>query len=96
MCSSGPPVMPQYYNVQHSWPVYQAQAAAVMQGQQRQLQGSGQHTPSGPGTPQPQLLRGQTARPLTPQQQQQQQNPMDNVNPLQTPGTISAVLLLVI
>jgi len=81
--SLGPPVLPQYYNVQPSWGVYPPQA--VMQAQ-RQLQTSGQHTPSGPGTPQPQLLRGQTARPLTPQQQQQQQQQMDAMTPLHTPG----------
>uniref|UniRef100_A0AAU7VFF2 Pumilio-like protein 2 n=1 Tax=Enchytraeus coronatus TaxID=208440 RepID=A0AAU7VFF2_9ANNE len=84
----GQTMMPQFYNVQPSWPMYQPQAMLHQQQQQRQQQlQSGQQTPTGPGTPQPvqQLLRTQMpTRPMTPQQQQQQQ--MDAMTPIQTPG----------
>jgi len=56
-----------------SWGVYPAQNNMM----------SGQQTPT-PGTPQSAMMRSQTARSVTPQQQQQQQH--DGLTALHTPG----------
>jgi len=57
-----------------SWGVYPAAQNAMM---------SGQQTPT-PGTPQPAMMRSQTTRSVTPQQQQP--DSMTAATPLHTPG----------
>ncbi|KAL3889995.1 hypothetical protein ACJMK2_002304 [Sinanodonta woodiana] len=57
---AGPTVIPQYYGVQTPWGIYPANLFQQQQGQQ---------TPQGMSQQQNQLLRSQTGRPLTPNQQ---------------------------
>jgi hypothetical protein len=67
---------PQYYGMPGapppSWSIYPPPQA-------------GQHTPAS-GTPQPQLLRSQNARSMTPQQQGQQQHDGYSTTAMHTPG----------
>jgi len=62
-------MMPQYYGLTPSWPVYPNGTMLPQQQQQHQ-----QQTSMSTGTPQPPLIRNQNTRPVTPQQQQQQQS----------------------
>lgn len=77
---------PQYYSMPGapppSWGVYPPQA--------------GQHTPAS-GTPQPQLMRSQNTRSMTPQQQPTQQQPQQpdgySASAVHTPGLITVSIL---
>ncbi|KAK3583191.1 hypothetical protein CHS0354_025709 [Potamilus streckersoni] len=69
---AGPTVIPQYYGVQTPWGIYPANLFQQQQGQQ---------TPQGMSQQQNQLLRSQTGRPLTPNQQNE--NMSNNATQLQ-------------